>query len=126
MGGLVFLQPLPLLLPLESCNRFPRVSSKKNQNKLALWGKIRYIFPYRDVAQVVARLTGGQEAAGSSPVIPRKRLCKGNFAKPFFRFLEALYILLLKVLFVLNFVEIFLCSTQGKMSRIFMGNYYRR
>ena len=24
----------------------------------------------RDVAQVVARLTGGQEAAGSSPVIP--------------------------------------------------------
>jgi hypothetical protein len=29
-------------------------------------------------------LTGGQEAAGSSPVIPRKRLCKGNFAKPFF------------------------------------------
>ena len=26
----------------------------------------------RDVAQVVARLTGGQEAAGSSPVIPRK------------------------------------------------------
>jgi len=30
------------------------------------------------------------------------------------------------VLFVLNFVEIFLCSTQGKMSRIFMGNYYRR
>ena len=90
MGDLVFLQPLPLLLPLESCNRFPRVSSKKNQvsskknqNKLALWGKIRYIFPYRDVAQVVARLTGGQEAAGSSPVIPRKRLCKGNFAKPF-------------------------------------------
>ena len=60
-----------------------QVSSKKNQNKLALWGKIRYIFPYRDVAQVVARLTGGQEAAGSSPVIPRKRLCKGNFAKPF-------------------------------------------
>ena len=28
----------------------------------------------RDVAQVVARLTGGQEAAGSSPVIPRKTL----------------------------------------------------
>ena len=74
MGGLAFLQPLPLLLLLESCNRFPRVSSKKNQNKLALWGKIRYIFPYRDVAQVVARLTGGQEAAGSSPVIPRKTL----------------------------------------------------
>ena len=84
MGGLAFLQPLPLLLLLESCNRFPRVSSKKNQNKLALWGKIRYIFPYRDVAQVVARLTGGQEAAGSSPVIPRKRLCKGNFTKSFF------------------------------------------
>ena len=84
MGGLAFLQPLPLLLLLESCNRFPRVSSKKNQNKLALWGKIRYIFPYRDVAQVVARLTGGQEAAGSSPVIPRKRPCKGNFTKSFF------------------------------------------
>ena len=84
MGALASLQPLPLLLLSESCNRFPRVSSKKNQNKLALWGKIRYIFPYRDVAQVVARLTGGQEAAGSSPVIPRKRLCEGNFTKPFF------------------------------------------
>ena len=33
---------------------------------------------------MVARLTGGQEAAGSSPVIPRKRLCKGNFTKSFF------------------------------------------
>ena len=29
-------------------------------------------------------MTGGQEAAGSSPVIPRKRLCEGNFTKPFF------------------------------------------
>ena len=83
MGGLASLQPLPLLLLSELCNRFRRASSKKNQNKLALWKKIRYIFSYRDVAQVVARLTGGQEAAGSSPVIPRKRLCKGNFAKPF-------------------------------------------
>ena len=83
MGVLASLQPLPLLLLSELCNRFPRASSKKNQNKLALWGKIRYIFSYRDVAQVVARLTGGQEAAGSSPVIPRKRLCKGNFTKSF-------------------------------------------
>ena len=46
---------------------------KKNKIRLALWGRIGYIFPYRDVAQVVARLTGGQEAAGSSPVIPRQK-----------------------------------------------------
>ena len=106
MGGLVFLQPLPLLLPLESCNRFPRVSSKKNQNKLALWGKIRYIFPYRDVAQVVARLTGGQEAAGSSPVIPRKRLCKGNFTKLFLTDSISFIILLLKAVMVFSSIEI--------------------
>ena len=114
MGGLAFLQPLPLLLLLESCNRFPRVSSKKNQNKLALWGKIRYIFPYRDVAQVVARLTGGQEAAGSSPVIPRKRLCKGNFTKPFLTDSISFIILLLKAVMVFSSIEILFHPVTGK------------
>ena len=83
MDDLVSLQHLRLRLLLESFSRFRKASFKKNKIRLALWGRIGYIFPDRDVAQVVARLTGGQEAAGSSPVIPRKRLCKGNFAKPF-------------------------------------------
>ena len=73
MDGLASLRHLRLQLQLELFSRFRKASFKKNKIRLALWNGIGYIFSYRDVAQVVARLTGGQEAAGSSPVIPRKK-----------------------------------------------------
>lgn len=58
-------------------------------------------------------MTGGQEAAGSSPVIPRKRLCKGDFAKPFLT--DSISITqTLKKIMVLCFVEILSYPVTGK------------
>lgn len=56
---------------------------------------------------MVARLTGGQEAAGSSPVIPRKRLCKGNFTKLFLTDSISFIILLLKAVMVFSSIILF-------------------
>ena len=75
---------------------------------------------------MVARLTGGQEAAGSSPVIPRKRLCKGNFAKPFLANSISFIHTAFKSAFGFKLRRHIFLFDIGKMSRIFMGNYYRR